>query len=61
MSRGSESSNGAYFFELLVGGLRAVDGRRGRADFQAFDKIMRRRGGKKPRTGDEPPTRAKNK
>jgi len=38
-----------------------VDGRRGRADFQAFDKIMRRRGGKKPRTGDEPPTRAKNK
>lgn len=35
--------------------------RRARADFQAFDKIMRRRGGKKPRAGDELPTRSKNK
>jgi hypothetical protein len=29
-----------------------------RADFRAFDKIMRRRGGKAPREGDEmPPAR----
>jgi hypothetical protein len=27
--------------------------RRARADFKAFDKIMRRRGGKPPREGDE--------
>ena len=27
--------------------------RKARADFQAFDKIMRRRGGKPPRQGDE--------
>ena len=27
--------------------------RRARADFEAFDKIMRRRGGAKPREGDE--------
>jgi hypothetical protein len=35
--------------------------RRARADFQAFDKIMKRRGGKKPRAGDELPPRSKNK
>jgi len=29
--------------------------RKARADFAAFDKIMRRRGGKKPRVGDEVP------
>ena len=27
--------------------------RKARADFEAFDKIMRRSGGKKPREGDE--------
>jgi hypothetical protein len=27
--------------------------RKARADFEAFDKIMRRRGGVKPRAGDE--------
>jgi hypothetical protein len=31
--------------------------RRARADFKAFDKIMRRRGGKPPREGDEMPGR----
>jgi len=30
--------------------------RRARADFKTFDKIMRRRGGKTPREGDEIPT-----
>jgi hypothetical protein len=30
--------------------------RRARADFKAFDKIMRRRGGKAPRAGDELPS-----
>jgi hypothetical protein len=29
--------------------------RKARADFKAFDKIMRRRGGKPPREGDEMP------
>ena len=29
--------------------------RRGRADFKAFDKILRRRGGEAPRAGDEMP------
>lgn len=34
--------------------------RKARADFRAFDKIMRRRGGKRPRPGDElPPPRTK--
>jgi hypothetical protein len=33
--------------------------RKARADFEAFDKIMRRRGGKPPREGDEMPSRAK--
>ena len=28
--------------------------RKARADFKAFDRIMRRRGGKAPRKGDEP-------
>jgi molybdopterin-guanine dinucleotide biosynthesis protein A len=28
--------------------------RRTRADFRAFDKILKRRGGKPPRLGDEP-------
>jgi len=31
--------------------------RKARADFKAFDKIMRRRGGKRPRAGDELPPR----
>jgi hypothetical protein len=29
--------------------------RKARADFKAFDKIMKRRGGKAPREGDEVP------
>lgn len=29
--------------------------RKARADFKAFDKIMRRKGGKPPRKGDEMP------
>lgn len=29
--------------------------RKARADFKAFDKIMKRRGGKAPRAGDEMP------
>ncbi len=29
--------------------------RRARADFRAFDKIMKRKGGKAPREGDEMP------
>jgi hypothetical protein len=29
--------------------------RKARANFQAFDKIMKRRGGKPPRAGDEMP------
>jgi hypothetical protein len=32
--------------------------RRARADFNAFDKIMKRRGGSKPRVGDEMPAPA---
>ena len=31
--------------------------RKARADFKAFDKLMRRRGGKRPRAGDELPPR----
>lgn len=31
--------------------------RKARADFKAFDRIMKRRGGKPPRTGDEMPGR----
>jgi hypothetical protein len=31
--------------------------RKGRADFKAFDKLMGRRGGKRPRAGDELPPR----
>ena len=34
---------------------RYFQDRKARADFQAFDKIMRRRGGKPPRPGDEMP------
>jgi hypothetical protein len=34
---------------------RFFEDRRVRADFKAFDKIMRRRGGKPPREGDEMP------
>ena len=33
--------------------------RKARADFAAFDKIMRRRGGKTPREGDEMRARTK--
>ncbi len=29
--------------------------RRARANFEAFDKVMRRKGGKRPRAGDEMP------
>lgn len=35
--------------------------RRARADFQAFDKIMKRRGGKRLRAGDELPPQSKSK
>jgi hypothetical protein len=31
--------------------------RKARADFKAFDKIMKRRGGERPREGDEMPER----
>ena len=31
--------------------------RKARADFKAFDRIMKRRGGKPPRAGDEMPRR----
>jgi patatin-like phospholipase/acyl hydrolase len=34
---------------------RYFQDRKAQADFQAFDKIMRRRGGKPPRPGDEMP------
>ena len=34
---------------------RYFEDRKARADFKAFDKIMRRRGGKPPRDGDEMP------
>jgi hypothetical protein len=33
--------------------------RKARADFKAFDKIMRRRSGRKPREGDELPSEAR--
>ena len=32
--------------------------RQARTDFKAFDKIMKRRGGSKPREGDEMPSQA---
>jgi hypothetical protein len=35
--------------------------RKARADFEAFDKIMRRRGGSAPRQGDEMPAEAKKR
>ena len=34
---------------------RFFEDRKARADFKAFDKIMKRRGGKPPRQGDEMP------
>lgn len=34
---------------------RFFEDRRARADFKTFDKILRRRGGKPPRKGDEMP------
>jgi hypothetical protein len=34
---------------------RFFQDRRARADFKAFDRIMRRRGGEPPREGDEMP------
>ncbi|MBI1789628.1 MAG: toxin-antitoxin system HicB family antitoxin [Acidobacteria bacterium] len=34
---------------------RFFQGRKARADFKAFDRIMKRRGGKPPRPGDELP------
>jgi hypothetical protein len=33
--------------------------RKARADFKAFDKIMKRRGGKPPRKGDEMPSKGR--
>jgi len=36
---------------------RFFQDRRARADFKAFDRIMKRRGGKRPREGDEMPGR----
>ena len=33
--------------------------RRARADFAAFDRLMRRKGGEPPRVGDEPAARRK--
>ena len=36
---------------------RFFQDRRARADFKAFDRIMKRRGGKPPRTGDEIPAK----
>jgi hypothetical protein len=34
---------------------RFFEDRKARADFKAFDKIMKRRGGQRPREGDEMP------
>ena len=34
---------------------RFFEDRKARADFRAFDRIMRRRGGERPRAGDEMP------
>jgi hypothetical protein len=34
--------------------------RQAQADFKAFDKIMKRRGGSKPREGDEMPSQAQS-
>ena len=34
---------------------RFFEDRKARADFKAFDRIMRRRGGERPREGDELP------
>ena len=34
---------------------RFFEDRKARADFKAFDKIMKRKGGKPPRAGDELP------
>ena len=34
---------------------RFFEDRKARVDFKAFDKIMRRRGGERPRQGDEIP------
>ena len=34
---------------------RFFQDRKARADFKAFDRIMKRRGGKPPRPGDEMP------
>lgn len=35
--------------------------RKARADFKAFDRLMRRRGGKRPRADDELPPRTNGK
>ena len=34
---------------------RFFEDRKARADFKAFDRIMKRRGGERPRAGDEMP------
>ena len=36
---------------------RLFQERKARADFKAFDRIMKRRGGEPPRAGDEMPRR----
>jgi hypothetical protein len=38
---------------------RFFEDRKARADFAAFDRIMRRRRGKEPREGDEMPARTR--
>lgn len=38
---------------------RYFSDKKARTDFEAFDKILRRRGGKAPREGDEMPSRRK--
>ena len=38
---------------------RFFSDRKSRADFKAFDRIMKRRGGETPRPGDELPKRAR--
>ena len=40
-------------YPLRLETARFFEDRKARADFRAFDKIMKRRGGKPPRPGDE--------
>jgi hypothetical protein len=48
VSHGSGDPNNPRNWQALI---------KARADFKAFDKLMRRRGGKRPRAGDELPPR----